>query len=194
MAAHGVLEDMASGAKSRFVPRGPRPLADILGGALTPVCRRRGFASVDLISHWPDIVGPSYARTTSPDRLVWPRRPKGLIDEEEHQPADLSVRCTSGAAFRLIHEMDQVVERINTFFGYRLVGRIRILALPPVSFERPARPVPGPVSDAAAARVDALAAGIEDAGLRAAVARLGRAVAGDRASRPTGGGAANNHA
>lgn len=187
---------MGKGAKPQFTPRGPRPLADIIGGALAPACRRRGFASLDLVAHWPDIVGPAYGESTAPDKLVWPRRPPGLVAEQSHEPALLTLRCTAAAALRLTHEMDQVIERINTFFGYRLVGRIRILQLPPHRFERPAPPRPGPVSAEAAARIDALAAGFRDEGLRAAIARLGRAVAGDEARRrppPARGGSGPNN-
>lgn len=161
----------------RFRPRGPRPLADIVGAALSPVCRRRGFATADLVSHWPDIVGPAYARSTSPDRLVFPRKPKGVIDEDVFEPGTLTVRCSGAAALRFTHDAQQVIERINMFFGFRCVGRIRILQLPvPQPVRRP-RPVLGPVSAQAQAAVKEAAAGIADDGLRAAVERLGMAVA-----------------
>ncbi|WP_075215775.1 DUF721 domain-containing protein [Mongoliimonas terrestris] len=170
--------------KPAFAYKGARPLADIVGGALSAACRKRGFATVDLIQHWPDIVGPAYATSTSPDRLSWTRKPKGLITEDEHEPALLTVRCTGAASLRFTHELPQVIERINMFFGYRCVGRIRLVQLPVARIERPVRPAPGPVSPEAAETVRQAAAGIEDDGLRAALERLGRAVAG-RASRPT---------
>lgn len=166
-----------------YRPRGARPLADIVGRALAPACRKRGFATVDLISHWPDIVGPVYAETTAPDRLTWPRRPEGLITEEEHEPATLVVRCSGGISLRLGHELPQVIERINMFFGYRCVGRIKLIQLPVARLDPPRRPKLGPVSAEAEAKVRAAAAGIGDGDLRAAVERLGRAVAG-RAARP----------
>jgi hypothetical protein len=169
--------------KEAYRPRGPRPLADIVGRALAPACRKRGFATVDLIAHWPDIVGPAYAETTAPDRLSWPRRPPGLITEEEHEPATLTVRCSGAASLRLTHELPQVIERINMFFGYRCVGRIRLMQLPVVRLETRPRPRLGPVSPEAEAKVRAAAQGIADEPLRAAVERLGRAVAG-RAARP----------
>ena len=50
-------------------------LADIIASPLSAACRKRGFATLDLVAHWPDIVGPAYAETTAPDQLSWPRRP-----------------------------------------------------------------------------------------------------------------------
>jgi hypothetical protein len=158
------------------VLRGARPLADILGRALAPACRKRGFATVDLVAHWPDIVGPVYAETTAPDRLAWNRRPAG-VGGDEHEPATLTIRCTGGIALRLTHELPQVIERINMFFGYRCVGRIKLVQLPIPRPERPRRPRLGPIPAEKEAVVRAAAAGIVDEDLRAAVERLGRAVA-----------------
>lgn len=177
---------MARKAKPDFEPRGARPLADIIGGPLAAACRRRGFATLDLIQHWPDVVGPAYAECTAPDRLAWPRRPAGLVDEEAHEPGLLTVRCSGAVALRLTHEADLVIERINTFFGYRLVGRIRILQLPPVRAERPRRVKLRPIAAEEERTVRAQAAGIADDRLRGAVERLGRAVAAETPRPPRG--------
>lgn len=171
---------MARVKKPAFVYKGARPLADIIAEPLSAACRKRGFATLDLVAHWPDIVGPALAETTAPDQLAWPRRPKGLIEEETHEPAVLTVRCTGAAAMRLSLEAQLVIERINTFFGYRVVGRIRPLQLPPVRLGPKPRPKPMPLSAEAERRVCELSAGIADDGLKAAVERLGRAVSGDR--------------
>lgn len=174
---------MARLRKPAFVYKGVRPLADIIAAPLSAACRKRGFATLDLVAHWPDIVGPAYAETTAPDQLSWPRRPKGLIGEEEHEPAVLTVRCSGAAAMRLTLEAPQLIERINTFFGYRLVGRLRPLQLPPVKIGPRPRPRPAQLSPEAEARVQTLVAGIADDGLKAAVERLGRAIGGDSRGR-----------
>lgn len=156
--------------------RGARPLADIIGAALAPACRKRGFTTVDLVAHWPDIIGGVYAGTTQPDKLAWPRLPKG-VESETSEPATLTLRCAPSVALRLQHELPVVMERINMFFGWKAVGRIKLLQTP---LRRPAphaRPRPGPLLPADAARVTATCAPIADDDLRAAVERLGRAVA-----------------
>ncbi len=175
---------MARVKKPAFVYKGVRPLADIIAEPLSAACRKRGFATLDLVAHWPDIVGPAFAETTAPDQLSWPRRPKGLVTEEEHEPAVLTVRCSGAAAMRLSLEAPLLIERINTFFGYRVVGRIRPLQLPPVRLGPKPRPKLAPISAEADARVRSLVEGIADEGLKAAVERLGRAVAGGKQAPP----------
>ena len=82
-------------ADTRKKKRRPKtvPLADLIGEALEPVCRRRGFAAADLLINWPDVVGGRYAETTQPERLNWPRG-----DDDEYAPAQLRVRCEGHAA------------------------------------------------------------------------------------------------
>jgi hypothetical protein len=88
------------------------------------------------------------------------------------------MRCAGGVALRLTHELPQVIERINTFFGYRCVGRIKLVQLPVPRPEKKVRPKLAPITPEVEAEVRAAASGIEDEGLRAAVERLGRAIAG----------------
>ncbi|ODN68027.1 hypothetical protein A6302_04342 [Methylobrevis pamukkalensis] len=93
------------------------------------------------------------------------------------EPALLTLRCTGAVALRLQHDLPLVIERINTFFGWRAIGRVRLLQMPLHRRPAPVRPKAGPLSSEAAVRVEEACAGIADDGLREAVARLGRAVA-----------------
>ncbi|HUG60407.1 MAG TPA: DciA family protein [Methylomirabilota bacterium] len=176
------MSDRPATTRERPPYRGVRPLADIIGGALAPACRKRGFATVDLIAHWPDIVGPVYAETTAPERLSWQRKPIGVGDDE-HEPALLTLRCSGGVALRLTHELPQVIERINMFFGYRCVGRIKVVQLPIPRPERKVRPRLAAISAEQEQAVRTAASGIGEDGLRQAVERLGRAVVAG-SSRP----------
>lgn len=155
--------------------RGPAPVSDLLVDVLKPAARKRGFATVDLFTHWADIVGPTYREVTQPERLSWPRR---LEDggEDGFEPATLTVRCEGSRALLFQHEIPQMLERINAVFGFPAVSRIRIVQKPIVRpvIVRPTRL--RPLSRAEEARVDGLTAEIEDPGLRAALQRLGHAV------------------
>ena len=53
--------------------KGAVALAELVGPVIDPVVARRGFASVDLIALWPEIVGPAHAAYTEPERIAWPR-------------------------------------------------------------------------------------------------------------------------
>lgn len=160
--------------------REPRPIADLVGGAIDQACRRRGFASSELVTLWPELVGAEIAAGCRPEKLVWPRRREG----GDSDPATLIVSSDGPTALVLTHAGPQLVERLNAFLGWKAIGRIRIeqtFRPPPPS--RPARrSALGPAETAAVRRS---AAGIAEGSLRDAVERLGRAVLSACPPRPS---------
>ena len=44
----------------------PRPLSELLGSTLSDILKAQGFASTEIISRWPDIVGQQMPRTGGP--------------------------------------------------------------------------------------------------------------------------------
>ncbi|MEZ5775453.1 MAG: DciA family protein [Hyphomicrobiaceae bacterium] len=88
--------------------------------------------------------------------------------------ATLVLRVDGPASIEIQHRAPQILERINTHFGYRAVTALRIVQAPVVRQDpfAPTRPRPQP-----AARPVADVSGIEDERLRTALDRLGRFVA-----------------
>lgn len=168
-----------------MVQAGPRkrreakPLADLIGKPMEAACRKRGFATADLIAAWPDIVGERYAERTCPETLQWPRRPEaaesGAVD-----PATLVIRTDGPTALYLQHEIPQVIERINTFFGWAAVGRIKIVQKPLLRPKPQRRPGLRPLAADEEARLAGTLGGVENDRLREALSRLGHAVLGRR--------------
>ena len=116
--------------------KGPVSLGEIVGRVIEPVTARRGFAKADLIAVWPEIVGPMHASCTAPEKIVWPRH--GNADEP---PAGtLFIRADGPRAIFVQHELPQIVERVNAFFGYRAVAQARIVQGPVGSRPLPATP------------------------------------------------------
>ncbi|MTH96027.1 DUF721 domain-containing protein [Roseibium sp. RKSG952] len=166
-------------AKTGAAARGKtRTLAELVGRAVDPVCRKRGFASVDLLKAWPDVVGARYAERVRPDRLIWPRTGErfdasGTVVSE---PATLLVHTDGATALMLTHELPQVIERINTFYGWAAVGRIKIVqkAAPPRPKSRP-KPLRN-LTLAEEARIRDTVSGVENDRLRSALEKLGQQV------------------
>ncbi len=159
---------------SRPLRRNAVALGDLVPAHMQPVLRKRGFATADLVLNWPQIVGPSYAKTTMPDQISWPRRPKGVIgSRDEPEPGILTIRCIGAMALRITHDAPLLMERINTYFGYRAVGRIKVLQAPLQMARLRPKPVPAPLQPEEIARVDRLCGPIEDDGLRSIMAKLG---------------------
>ena len=154
--------------------RGVRPLADIANGIMDPVLARRAGISTALLGSWDEIAGAEFAECTRPERIVWPRRDDpGQI--EGHRPGQLVVACEGARALFLTHAQDELIARINGFFGYPAIRQIRIVQKPVMQqarHPRAARPLP----KAKAEKLDAMMEGIESEVLRAAIARLGRGV------------------
>jgi len=152
-----------------------KPLSHLLGAALAPALKSHGLVTSELITRWEEIVGPRFAEVTRPLRVTWPRLASEIAEDRPREAATLVVRCESAHALDFQHSQTVIVERIAVTFGWRAVGRISIRQGP---FER--RPVrlapaePPPLPPETAARLGE----IEDAGLRAALDRLGRAVRG----------------
>ena len=148
--------------------KGPRRIADLVARVIEPVTARRGFARAELIAVWPEIAGPLHAACTTPEKIVWPRHAEG----EEPPAGTLFIRADGPRAIFVQHELPQIVERVNAFFGYRAVAQARVIQGPVSAAAREPHAIRAP-DPAAERRVAADVEGIEDEGLRAALHRLG---------------------
>lgn len=149
---------------------GLRRLPDLLSHLLDPAARRRGLAEAKLLTEWPTIVGPGLAARCQPIRLGKSTEQRGGV---------LVLHVAGTAALELQHSELQILERINGFFGYPAVSRLRLIqAPPPRSSSRPAPPVKRRVSDAEEIEVVQAVRDIRDPGLRAALQGLGRTLKG----------------
>ncbi|HEX2580973.1 MAG TPA: DciA family protein [Dongiaceae bacterium] len=98
--------------------KGPAALRAQVDKIVVAATGERSFALAGLLAHWKDIVGPEDAGQIMPLSL---RFPTG-----KQADGTLSVRCTSALAVELQHRTGQLIERVNGYFGYRAVTRLRI--------------------------------------------------------------------
>lgn len=145
----------------------------LLGAVLGPTARRRGFAEAAILSDWAAIVGPTLAGRCQPTRVEFPRG--------RYRGGTLELHARGGAALEIQHLAPQLVERINGFFGYPAIRRLRLVQAAPAprAVQPPAAPArPLSATDELALRrsIGTLA----DRPLGAALLGLGRAVYGNR--------------
>lgn len=142
-------------------------LSALLGRVLEPAARERGFARAAIFTDWPRIVGPGLAARCTPLRVDFPRG--------RGRHGTLVLGAGAAAALELQHLAPQILERINGFFGFPAVTRLRLrhvtLPLPP----RPPAPPP-PLAADARDRLERTVATVDRPGLRAALLDLGEAV------------------
>lgn len=84
----------------------------------------RGFAEAGLITHWAEIIGAELARGCQPDQLRFPRGKDGDLDRSG---GTLTLRCLGAMALELQHQTPMLLERINSYFGYRAVAQLRLV-------------------------------------------------------------------
>ncbi len=170
-------------ANAQNKPKEAKLLADLVGKAMTPACRKRGFASVDIVAAWVDIVGERYGTRVQPDKLVWPRQPDRSDPEAAPQPATLVVHTDGATALMLSHDSSQVIERINTFYGWAAVGRIKILQKPVQVKQAHERKPLRPLTDSEEQKLEKSLEGVENGRLRDALKKLGAQVIAKNAGK-----------
>lgn len=131
----------AKGATARKKPeraRGgeARRIADLVPAVGDTAFRKFGFVQSSVITRWPEIVGPRLARVTAPESLRFPMGKK----------ADGTLSITvSGAHGPIVqHIIPDIIERVNRFFGYAAIARVRMTqgqvkraSAPPVTPNQP---------------------------------------------------------
>ncbi len=146
-----------------------KPLRDLIGKVVGESFTRQGFASAELVTRWPDIVGVEISAHSEPIKIQWTRPADGA----EREPGTLILRVEGPAAIEIQHLGDVICERVNRFLGWRAVAR---LALRQAPLRRAGRKVARGLDPAATARVAETLTDVGDDELRAALARLGAAI------------------
>ena len=152
---------------------GLRAIAKTLPKITGQALGKRGFALADLLRDWASIVGRDIAARCVPRKLDRPRpsQRRGAHAAE----GTLTLRVEAGFALEVQHLEPQLLERINGYFGFRAVTRLRLLQGPapaPTPESAPAAPVRPEAMTALHARLE----DVEDTELRGALDRLGQAL------------------
>lgn len=116
--------------------QGARAIGDLMPEIGRTAFRRFGFVQSSVVTRWPEIVGPRHARVCSPEAIRFPPGEKAegilqLVVLPAHAP--------------LIEQVaPEIMERVNRFFGYRAVARVKLRqgAVTPPDADRPAKPPP----------------------------------------------------
>jgi hypothetical protein len=98
--------------------RGLQRLGRIINQITDPAIRKRGFLHTEVISRWDVIVGDDLSKASIPQRISHPSR--------HGEPAVLHVCVESARATEFQHMIPLVIERVNTYFGYRAIGAVRL--------------------------------------------------------------------
>lgn len=101
-------------------PRGgaAKPISDLMPQIGRTAFRRFGFVQSSVVSRWPEIVGETHARVCVPQAI---RFPPG-----EKSEGILELVVLPAHAPLIQHVIPEIIERVNRFFGYSAVARVKI--------------------------------------------------------------------
>jgi hypothetical protein len=97
--------------------------------------RRFGFVQSSVVTRWPEIVGERHARVCMPEAIRFPpgEKTEGILE----------MVVVPAHAPMIQHVIPEIIERVNRFFGYRAVARVKLrqgAVKPPSAGERPTAP------------------------------------------------------
>ena len=159
--------------QSRRRGGGPRALAQPLGAVTREVFGRRGLADGAILTDWPSIAGEHLARHSLPEKVTFPRGSRA--------GGTLYLTIDNGSlATELLHLEPLLIQRINGYFGFCAVARLKIVQGPlPNAAGRRTRAA-RPLKEKEERGLAASLKDVDDAELRRALEALGRAVLGRR--------------
>ena len=101
-------------------PRGgpARSISELMPDVGRSAFRRFGFVQSSIVTRWPEIVGPQHAKVCAPESI---RFPPG-----EKSEGILQLVVTHSHAPLIQHVIPEIMERVNRFFGYKAVSRVKL--------------------------------------------------------------------
>ena len=150
--------------------RGFEATAGLLRERIRVAGETRGFAVARLLTHWAEVVGEEFARSTRPVKIGYGRDGFG---------ATLTLLTTGAAAPMLGMSLDKIRDRVNACYGYNAISKVVLTQTAPIGFAEgqaqfgaAPKVVAPPPSTQVVAQARATADGVSDDRLRAAIEML----------------------
>jgi hypothetical protein len=108
--------------KRTFVPK---KIGETLSRINKNYSNKFGKIEFLIISKWPEIVGSFFANHSEPDKISRLTDDYNDFDEPVFKNF-LHVRVSPAAAVEFQHYKDTIIEKINSFFGYKAISDLRL--------------------------------------------------------------------
>ena len=102
----------------------PTKLADSLEDLNKIFINKFGKVRFIIFSKWPEIVGSFFVKHSQPGKIT--TIPNFSNNQNEYQEKILHVNVTPAAAIEFQHFQNKILEKINSFLGYKAIHRIII--------------------------------------------------------------------
>jgi hypothetical protein len=127
----------SNGPKRYERPRGMgvRAIAELMPEVGRTAFRKFGFVQSSVVTRWPEIVGERHARICAPESI--------RFAPGEKRDGILQLVVVPAHAPLISHVIPEIIERVNRFFGYAAVSRVKLRqgpVNPPKAKEAPTAP------------------------------------------------------
>ncbi len=101
-------------------PRGgpARSISDLMPEIGRTAFRKFGFVQSSVVTRWPEIAGARYAAISLPESIRFPQGKKS--------DGTLNLIVSGSHAVLMQHVMPEIIERVNRFFGYNAVSKVKM--------------------------------------------------------------------
>lgn len=136
--------------------------------AITPICQQNGFIQARILLEWEYIVTSQFAQFCTPLKVTFPFK--------QRHNGNLLLQATSSMATELSYLEPLILSRINQYFGYQAISKIRLLQGPITRKANPQKQAPKPLPQAVLSHLECNVQSIEDERLRTALLSLGMGI------------------
>jgi hypothetical protein len=105
--------------ESRTYVQGLRSFGSTLPRGVKGILKRNGYNYSEIVSKWNDLVGKSISDFSYPKSIKIERNKRG---------GTLIVGVKRGNEITLEYSKEQIVNKINSYFGYKLITNVRLQA------------------------------------------------------------------
>ena len=97
---------------------GAQTLSNFLPDEVKKILKKRGFAELELLKNWKNIVPKKYISLISPIKIKPNSQKKG---------GHLVLKVDPTIAFAVEHEKEKIIKKINAFFGYQAIVKLELI-------------------------------------------------------------------
>ena len=97
---------------------GAQTLSNFLPDEVKKILKKRGFAELELLKNWENIVPKKYVFLISPIKI----KPNSV-----NEGGNLVIKVDPSIAFAVEHEKEKIIKKINAFFGYQAIVKLELI-------------------------------------------------------------------
>ena len=104
-------------SSNKLFTQGLRPLQSLLPENAKKILKKDGFIYFEIIKNWKNIVGEKMVNDVAPLKI------KKINNENI-----LSINVNKNIMIEIEYSRDQIIEKINSYFGFNAINKIQIIS------------------------------------------------------------------